>query len=88
MRSILVTTLFIGSVLLSSVAAVNAGSIAASATPVPNDAPIGHLQPRGQRFAPRSPAEQGMQQQMSVFDVEQQHRDQQLDKMLNICRGC
>jgi hypothetical protein len=48
-------------------------------------APIGHLQPRAQPF---SPAEQAEQQQMSAYDAEQQKLDEQLDKRLNICRGC
>jgi hypothetical protein len=51
-------------------------------------APIGHLQPRAQHFSPRSPAEQTEQQQMSTYDAEQQKLDEQLDKQLNICRGC
>jgi hypothetical protein len=88
MRSTLVIALAIASVLLASSAVVNAGSITATADLVPNDAPIGHLQPRGQRFSPRSSAEQNMQQQMSIFNAEQQKQDQRLDDSLNICRGC
>ena len=51
-------------------------------------APIGHLQPRAEHFSPRSPAEQTQQQQMSIYDAQQQKLDEQLDKQLNICRGC
>jgi hypothetical protein len=51
-------------------------------------APIGHLQPRAEHFSPRSPAEQTEQQQMSTYDAQQQKLDEQLDKQLNICRGC
>jgi hypothetical protein len=61
-----------------------------SQTPRPlcPSAPIGHLQPRAQQFSPRSPGEQTVQQQMSIYDAEQQKLDKQLDKQLNICRGC
>jgi hypothetical protein len=51
-------------------------------------APIGHLQPRAQQFAPRSAAEQAEQGKMSDFDAEQQKEDEELDKHLDICRGC
>jgi hypothetical protein len=61
----------------------NVGSDAASTTPVP----IGHLQPRQQQFSP-STAEQDLQQKMSIFNAEQQRLDEQLDRRLNICRGC
>jgi hypothetical protein len=57
------------------------------ATTVPQ-APIGHLQPRGQPVSPSAPAEQAEQQQMSAYDAEQQKLDEELDKQLNICRGC
>jgi hypothetical protein len=75
------TTLF----LASSVAA-DARSMAVTA--VPNGAPIGHLQPRAQQFVSQSAAEQAEQQKMSSFDAEQQKMDEELDKRLNICRGC
>jgi hypothetical protein len=34
------------------------------------------------------PAEQTEQQRMSIYDAERQKLDGQLDKRLNICRGC
>jgi hypothetical protein len=74
------------------------GSTAGHADPVTNttptlsptvwQAPIGHLQPRSQPAPPNAPAEQAEQQQMSTYDAEQQKLDEQLDKRLNICRGC
>jgi hypothetical protein len=57
-------------------------------TPTVWQAPIGHLQPRSQPVSPGAPAEQTEQQQMSTYDAEQQKLDDQLDKRLNICRGC
>jgi hypothetical protein len=51
-------------------------------------APVGHLQPRAQQFTSQSPAEQVEQQQMSTFDAQQQKEDAELDRRLNICRGC
>ena len=88
MRSNLVVALIIASTLLSSSVAGNAGSVVAVAAPIPNDAPIGHLQPRGRQFAPDSSAEQDVQRRMSILDAEQQRLDQQLDERLNICREC
>ena len=76
----------VGSVLVSGDAAVNAEPLPGSTTTVPGGAPIGHLQPRAQQFAPRSPADQNEQQQMSKFDAQQQKLDEELDKRLNICR--
>ena len=52
------------------------------------NAPIGHLQPRAQQFSPSSPANRAEQQQLSTYDARQQKLDEQLDKELNICRGC
>ena len=52
------------------------------------NAPIGHLQPRAQQFTPSSPANQAEQHQLSTYDARQQKLDEQLDKELNICRGC
>lgn len=52
------------------------------------NAPIGHLQPRAQQFSPSASANQAEQQQLSTYDVRQQKLDAQLDKQLNICRGC
>jgi len=81
------TFLFIA--LLSTLAASgNAQAIADSVTTVPGGAPIGHLQPRAQQFAPRSAPEQAEQDKMSTSDAEQQKEDEELDKHLNICRGC
>jgi hypothetical protein len=57
-------------------------------TPTVWQAPIGHLQPRSQPVSPSAPAEQAEQQQLSTYDAEQQKLDEQLDKRLNICRGC
>jgi hypothetical protein len=86
MRSLLAISV-VGCVVVFGNAAVNAEPLTASPTTVPT-APIGHLQPRAQHFSPRSPAEQTQQQQMSIYDAQQQKLDEQLDKQLNICRGC
>jgi hypothetical protein len=66
----------------------NAAPITGGGNTVYGAAPIGHLQPRAQQFTPQSPAEQAEQQQMSTFDAQQQKEDEELDKRLNICRGC
>jgi hypothetical protein len=87
MRSQLLAISVVSSVLIFGDAAVNAEPLAGSTATVPS-APIGHLQPRAQQFSPRSPAEQTEQQQMSIYDAEQQKLDERLDKQLNICRGC
>jgi hypothetical protein len=84
MRSIFLA-LTLGSALVISNAAVRAQSMAAPTVP---RAPIGHLQPRAQPFIPQSAAEQAEQEKMSSFDAEQQKMDEELDKRLNICRGC
>jgi hypothetical protein len=73
---------------VSGSAAVNAQPIGVSATTMPWGAPIGHLQPRAQQFAPGSSAEQSVQNKISSFDAEQQRADEELDQRLNICRGC
>jgi len=83
MRSILLA-LTLGSTLVGSSAAIGAQSMTGTTMPV--GAPIGHLQPRAQQFSPRSPTDQTEQQQMSIFDAQQQKLDDQLDKRLNICR--
>ena len=57
-------------------------------TPTVWQAPIGHLQPRSQGVSPNTPGEQAEQQRMSTYDAEQQKLDEQLDRRLNICRGC
>jgi hypothetical protein len=87
MRSIFLA-LILGCTLVVSNAAVGAQSIVNAPTTVPGGAPIGHLQPRAQQFAPRSAAEQAEQEEMSNFDAQQQKLDDELDKRLNICRGC
>ena len=87
MRSTFLIAAVLGSALVFSDAAVNAEPLAGSTTTVPS-APIGHLQPRAQHFSRRAPAEQTEQQQMSIYDAEQQKLDEHLDKQLNICRGC
>ena len=86
MRSALFATAFLGAALALGNTVGNAEPLAGSATTLPEDAPIGHLQPRARQFSPRSPAEQTEQQRQSMFDAEQQKLDKQLDKSLNICR--
>jgi hypothetical protein len=86
MRSNLLTAAALGSALVLGNADGNAQSLGGSATTVPGGAPIGHLQPRAQQFSPRSPTDQTEQQQMSIFDAQQQKLDDLLDKRLNICR--
>jgi hypothetical protein len=86
MRSLLAISA-IGCVVVFGSAAVNAEPLAGIPATVPT-APIGHLQPRAEHFSPRSPAEQTEQQQMSTYDAQQEKLDEQLDKQLNICRGC
>jgi hypothetical protein len=76
-----------GALVLGSVAG-NAAPITDSGITVYGAAPIGHLQPRAQKFTAQSPAEQAEQQQMSTFDAQQLKEDEELDKRLNICRGC
>jgi hypothetical protein len=85
MRSIFLA-LTLGCTLVVSSAAVGAQSIGGA--PIVPGAPIGHLQPRAQQFVPRSAAEQAEQEAMSSFDAQQRKMDEQLDKQLNICRGC
>jgi hypothetical protein len=86
MRSLLAISV-VGCVAVFGSAAVNAEPLAGIPATVP-PAPIGHLQPRAEHFSPRSPAEQTEQQQMSTYDAQQEKLDEQLDKQLNICRGC
>ena len=87
MRTTLLTTAIVVSALALGGTAGHADPITNPATTVPQ-APIGHLQPRAQPVSPLSSAEQAEQQQMSAYDAEQQKLDEQLDKRLNICRGC
>jgi hypothetical protein len=85
MRSILLA-LTLGGTLVASSTAIGAQSM--TATTMPGGAPIGHLQPRAQPLALGSTAEQAEHEQMSNFDAQQQKLDEELDKRLNICRGC
>jgi hypothetical protein len=79
MRSMLLA-LTLGSTLVASSAAIGAQSM--TATTMPSGAPIGHLQPRAQQFAPDSTAEQAQQEEMSNFDAQQHKLDEELDKHL------
>lgn len=88
MRKTLLMTAIFGSALVLGNPAGLAASIGGPGTTVYGNAPIGHLQPRAEPFAPSSPAEEAEQQQMSTYDARQQKLDEQLDKQLNICRGC
>jgi len=87
MRSTFLVLVLVSMFVTSGNAAVRAQSIVDAPTTMPGGAPIGHLQPRAQQFAPRSAAEQ-TEQEMSNFDAQQQKLDEELDKRLNICRGC
>jgi hypothetical protein len=88
MRSTVLSIAILGSALVLGNAAVNADPLPGAMTSTVPTAPIGHLQPRAQQFAPRSPGEQGEQQQLSTFDAQQQKLDEALDKKLNICSHC
>ena len=88
MRSTFLVLVLVSMFVTSGNAAVRAQSIVDAPTTMPGGAPIGHLQPRAQQFAPRSAAEQTEQEEMSNFDAQQQKLDEELDKRLNICRGC
>ena len=83
MRKILLIVTILGGALAWS----HAGNAEPGLT-VYGNAPIGHLQPRAQQFSPSSSANQAAQQQLSTYDARQQKLDEQLDKELNICRGC
>jgi hypothetical protein len=87
MRKTLLATAILVSALALGGTAGHADPMINPATGVPQ-APIGHLQPQSQPVSPSAPAEQAEQQQMSAYDAEQQKLDEQLDKQLNICRGC
>ena len=88
MRSTVLILALLGTLAASGGGAVNARAIAGPPTTVPGGAPIGHLQPRARQFAPRSASDQAEQDRMSIYDAQQQKLDQELDKQLNICRGC
>jgi len=87
MRSTFLVLVLVSMFVTSGNAVVRAQSIVDAPTTMPGGAPIGHLQPRAQQFAPRSAAEQ-TEQEMSNFDAQQQKLDEELDKRLSICRGC
>jgi hypothetical protein len=87
MRRTLLATAILASVLALGGAAGYADPIINPATGA-WQAPIGHLQPRSQPPSPGTPVEQAEQQQLSTYDAQQQKVDEQLDKQLNICRGC
>jgi len=82
MRSLLMIAVLGGALGAGGVTRLNARQ---DSTTVYGSAPIGHLQPHAQTFAPSSTAERMVQQKMSVFDAEQQKLDEQLDRSLNIC---
>jgi hypothetical protein len=88
MRKIFLTTAILGGALVLGSAAGNAAPVGDTGTTVYGSAPIGHLQPHVQAYDPQSAAEQAEQQQMSLFDAEQQKEDDELNRRLNICRGC
>jgi hypothetical protein len=88
MRKILPLTAILGAALVFGNVAGHAVPLTGSDGTVYGSAPIGHLQPRAQQLTPQSPAEQAEQQQMSTFDARQRKEDAELDKKLNICRGC
>jgi hypothetical protein len=88
MSKILPMIAVLGGALVVGNVAGHAAPITGSTNTVYGSAPIGHLQPRAQPFTPQSSAEQVEQQQMSTFDVQQLREDEELDKRLNICRGC
>jgi hypothetical protein len=88
MRKILPMMAILGGALVLGTVAGHAAPMTGGGNTVYGSAPIGHLQPRAQQFTRQSPAEQVEQQQMSMFDAQQQKEDAELDKRLNICRGC
>jgi hypothetical protein len=88
MRKILPIMAILGGALLLGDVAGHAAPMTGGGNTVYGSAPIGHLQPRAQQFTAQSPAEQAEQQQMSTFDAQQRKEDAELDKRLNICRGC
>jgi hypothetical protein len=84
MRSLIPAVLVVaGTIVMGSVIA-RANQL--TEVPNPPPAPIGHAQPRAEDFAPRSPANQEEQDQLSTFDAQQQKLDEMLDRKLNICR--
>jgi hypothetical protein len=88
MRKIIPLMAVLGGALVLGSVVGNAAPMTDNGNTVYGAAPIGHLQPRAQRFTPQSPAEQAEQQQLSTYDAQQRKEDEELDKRLNICRGC
>jgi hypothetical protein len=88
MRKILPMMAILGGALVLGNVGAHAAPMTGGGNTVYGSAPVGHLQPRAQQFTRQSPAEQVEQQQMSMFDAQQQKEDSELDKRLNICRGC
>jgi hypothetical protein len=90
-KTLLATAILVNALALGSTAG-HADDTLTNSTPTLSptvwQAPIGHLQPRSQPVPANPQAEQAQQQQMSNYDAEQQKLDEQLDKRLNICRGC
>jgi hypothetical protein len=87
MRKTLLIATILGGALVSGSAVGNADPMSSGLT-VYGNAPIGHLQPRAQQFTPNSPADQAQQQMLADQDAQQKKLDEQLDRQLNICRGC
>ena len=88
MRSTLLATAFFVSTLILGNTTGNADPLPGTTITTVPQAPIGHLQPRAQQFTPNSSAVQAEQQQQAIQDAQEQKLDEQLDKQLNICRGC
>jgi hypothetical protein len=86
-KNLLFAVIVINALALGGTAGQAQSLLAPGVTAVPQ-APVGHLQPRAPQFSPRTPGEQVEQEQMSAYDAQQQKLDQDLDKRLNICRGC
>jgi hypothetical protein len=84
MRSLIPAALVVAGVMASSSVIANAAQFIGGPNLPP--APVGHLQPRTDNFAPRSYSNQAEQDRLSAFDAQQQKRDETLDKNLNICR--
>jgi hypothetical protein len=87
MRKTLLIATILGGALVSGSAVSHADPMNSGLT-VYGNAPIGHLQPHAQQFTPSSSAVQAEQQQQAIQDAQEQKLDEQLDKQLNICRGC
>jgi hypothetical protein len=86
-KTLMMLALLVGALIFGNTVG-SAAPIAGSGDTIYGTAPIGHLQPRPEQYSPQSQPEQAEQQQMSIFDARQQKQDDELDKRLNICRGC